>query len=101
MPSTAMALSATTMTESSAITPPEMSNVDGRGATAIYDGSTRGIRVLKHRSRRAYGQLYVSLLLLTRRFDGMPRMLPELIILGAQKAGTSSLFDYLSQHPQV
>ena len=29
------------------------------------------------------------------------RVLPDFLILGAQKAGTSSLHDYLSQHPQV
>jgi hypothetical protein len=29
------------------------------------------------------------------------RVLPDLIIIGAQKAGTTSLFYYLSQHPQL
>ncbi len=29
------------------------------------------------------------------------RVLPDFLILGAQKAGTSSLHDYLSQHPNV
>jgi hypothetical protein len=29
------------------------------------------------------------------------RTLPDFIIIGAQKAGTSSLFYYLSQHPQI
>lgn len=29
------------------------------------------------------------------------RALPDLIIIGAMKSGTSSLFDYLSQHPQL
>ncbi|MBK9174800.1 MAG: hypothetical protein IPM46_00380 [Flavobacteriales bacterium] len=31
----------------------------------------------------------------------MPRMSPKLIIIGAQKAGTTTLFDLLSQHPKV
>lgn len=31
----------------------------------------------------------------------MPRMRPALIIIGAQKAGTTTLFDLLSQHPKV
>jgi hypothetical protein len=29
------------------------------------------------------------------------RVLPSFIIIGAQKSGTTSLFDYLSQHPQI
>ena len=28
-------------------------------------------------------------------------MRPSLVIVGAQKAGTTTLFDLLSQHPQV
>lgn len=31
----------------------------------------------------------------------MPRMRPSLIIIGAQKAGTTTLFDLLSQHPRI
>ena len=31
----------------------------------------------------------------------MPRMLPRLVIIGAQKAGTTTLHDVLAQHPQV
>ena len=31
----------------------------------------------------------------------MPRMRPSLIIIGAQKAGTTTLFDLLAQHPQA
>jgi hypothetical protein len=30
-----------------------------------------------------------------------PRVLPDFIIIGAQKSGTSSLYRYLAQHPQV
>src|SRR5262249_13344047 len=46
-------------------------------------------------------QLRRELILLPRRFDTGMRMLPGLVILGAQKAGTTSLFNYLSAHPQV
>ncbi|HQR25192.1 MAG TPA: hypothetical protein PK163_10430, partial [Steroidobacteraceae bacterium] len=30
-----------------------------------------------------------------------PRALPDAVILGAQKSGTSSLHNYLTQHPGV
>ncbi|HEV2861904.1 MAG TPA: sulfotransferase domain-containing protein [Pyrinomonadaceae bacterium] len=36
-----------------------------------------------------------------RRATWRGRPLPDLVIVGAQKAGTSSLFAYLSQHPQL
>jgi hypothetical protein len=36
-----------------------------------------------------------------RRLTGRLRRLPDLIIIGAQKAGTTSLFHYLQQHPQL
>lgn len=43
-----------------------------------------------------------ALLTLTRPLQPlMPRMTPKLIIIGAQKAGTTTLFDLLSQHPNV
>lgn len=31
----------------------------------------------------------------------MPRMLPRLVIIGAQKAGTTTLYDLLAQHPRI
>ena len=31
----------------------------------------------------------------------MPRMLPSLVIIGAQKAGTTTLYDLLAQHPRI
>lgn len=31
----------------------------------------------------------------------MPRMLPRLVIIGAQKAGTTTLYDLLSHHPRI
>lgn len=36
-----------------------------------------------------------------RRLTSPLRSLPDFIIIGAQKGGTSSLFHYLSQHPQI
>ena len=36
-----------------------------------------------------------------RRLTANKRSLPNFIIIGAQKSGTSSLFWYLSQHPQI
>jgi hypothetical protein len=38
---------------------------------------------------------------LTRRITSPFRALPDFLIVGAQKSGTSSLFAYLSQHPQI
>lgn len=37
----------------------------------------------------------------SRRISAGRRALPDFIIIGAQKAGTTSLFTYLSAHPQV
>jgi hypothetical protein len=36
-----------------------------------------------------------------RKSTAFLRVLPNYLIIGAQKAGTSSLFNYLSMHPQV
>lgn len=36
-----------------------------------------------------------------RRYLGLSRVLPDFLIVGAQKAGTTSLYHYLKQHPQV
>jgi hypothetical protein len=36
-----------------------------------------------------------------RRLTSSQRVLPDFIIIGAAKAGTTSLFQYLSQHPNV
>ena len=36
-----------------------------------------------------------------RRATARWRTLPEVIIIGAQKSGTTSLFSYLTQHPQI
>jgi hypothetical protein len=42
-----------------------------------------------------------GLALAYRRVTSRDRTLPDFIIVGAQKAGTSSLFHYLRQHPQL
>lgn len=36
-----------------------------------------------------------------RRYTGRYRMLPNLLIIGAQRCGTSSLYKYLGRHPEV
>ena len=36
-----------------------------------------------------------------RRLRPTPRAMPNFILIGAQKSGTSSMFSYLRQHPQI
>jgi hypothetical protein len=36
-----------------------------------------------------------------RRLQARRRVLPDFLIIGAQKGGTTSLYDYLGQHPQI
>ena len=36
-----------------------------------------------------------------RRVLGVPRAMPHFMLIGAQKSGTSSMFAYLKQHPQI
>ena len=36
-----------------------------------------------------------------RRFTAPLRMLPDFLIIGAQRAGTTSLFSYLARHPCI
>jgi hypothetical protein len=38
---------------------------------------------------------------LVRQWQGKRRALPDFLIIGAQKSGTSSLYRYLAQHPQI
>jgi len=48
------------------------------------------------------GGLGATLLNLSRPLQPlMPRMLPRLVIIGAQKAGTTTLYDLLAQHPRI
>jgi len=36
-----------------------------------------------------------------RRVAGQPRVLPELLVIGTQRGGTTSLYEYLAHHPDV
>ncbi len=40
-------------------------------------------------------------LMLPRRLTSAQRVLPDFLLIGAQKAGTTSLYNYLVQHPRV
>jgi hypothetical protein len=44
---------------------------------------------------------YNAMRTLTRRHPGRGRMLPDFVIIGAAKAGTTSLYGWLSEHPFV
>jgi hypothetical protein len=46
-------------------------------------------------------RIRTNLLLLPRRFSADRRVLPDFLIIGAQKCGTSSLHARLAEHPQV
>jgi len=61
-------------------------------------------RLRKHLPRPAYNHLqlnYERLRKLARRNPGRGRVLPEFVIIGAAKAGTTSLYGWLSEHPFV
>lgn len=51
-----------------------------------------------HVLRKEISHTYTKLI---RRITAGYRALPDFIIIGAQKAGTTSLYSYLAQHPQV
>src|SRR5690606_33886153 len=46
-------------------------------------------------------QIIKSIISYYRILTWKKRALPDFIIVGAQKAGTTSLFHYLSEHPQI
>lgn len=50
--------------------------------------------------RRGY-RGYARLLLRAREMDAAQRMLPSFLLIGAQKAGTTSLYNYLVRQPDV
>jgi len=54
----------------------------------------QGLALLKWKVR-------LTLQYITKRINSSKRKLPDFIIIGAMKGGTSSLFHYLSQHPDV
>ena len=56
------------------------------------------------RALRRYSPSQLARLALQRslgRLTGSLRTLPDFIIIGAQRCGTTSLYNYLAQHPQV
>jgi len=53
------------------------------------------------RTLRWFGLLEAGRSVELRWRMGQPRALPDAVILGAQKSGTSSLHDYLTRHPGV
>jgi hypothetical protein len=54
-------------------------------------------RLIKARARKVSCALRRA----CRLLSGKPRSLPDFIIIGAQKSGTTSLYSFLTQHPQV
>ena len=51
--------------------------------------------------RRQAGRAWSGIRLASHRVDPRPRALPDFVVIGAQKAGTSSLYGQLSAHPSV
>jgi hypothetical protein len=49
------------------------------------------------RTRRRIARQRVAI----RQFDGRQRELPNVLLIGGQRCGTSSLYKYLGQHPEV
>jgi len=62
-------------------------------------------RMIPIRTRKKIQRLIIkfktNFILPFRMLNWEKRSLPEFIIIGAQKSGTSSLYAYLSQHPQI
>lgn len=53
------------------------------------------------RMRRQADRAWSGARLVAHRVDPRPRALPDFVVIGAQKAGTSSLYGQLSAHPSV
>ncbi len=51
--------------------------------------------------RRLLSQSKTALLRQVRKWTTAQRLLPSFIIIGAQKSGTSTLYHYLQQHPEI
>jgi len=60
----------------------------------VADDDGRSTRIRLRRSWQA-GRVQA------RRAGGRPRVLPALLIIGTQRGGTTSLYEYLSRHPDV
>ena len=54
-------------------------------------------RTLRGLARRTLREIQLQ----SRRFNISSRRLPDFLIIGAQKSGTTSLYYYLAQHPHV
>jgi hypothetical protein len=65
--------------------------------SVIRWGKARARRVLSMRTRTKIAWSRVEL----RRHTGRFRILPNLLIIGAQRCGTSSLYKYLGRHPEI
>ena len=60
---------------------------------------TTYLRSIKHAT--SYSAIKKQLFYQSRAGSASSRMLPSFIIIGAQKAGTTSLFKYLKNHPEI
>lgn len=69
-------------------------------ATAVVDGSDLLTRRKRLRQPGWRGRV-ARTRWRWRRLTGRWRVLPDFLVLGAHKAGTSSLFDWLARHPDV
>lgn len=56
---------------------------------------------ISKRVPRSYRQAVYRAILAYKRWTGQARYLPDYLLIGAQKAGTTSLYAYLVQHPQI
>ncbi|WP_224483073.1 sulfotransferase domain-containing protein [Robertkochia aurantiaca] len=56
---------------------------------------------LVYRLKKGIRQQVFKATMLPRYWSASLRVLPDFMVIGAQKAGTTSLFNYLEQHPDV
>jgi len=71
-----------------------------RAVTMSYMHLVTRFPTIKKAERKVV-QSYIDLLTKKREKRGQERALPDFIIVGGMKCGTSSLFKYLNQHPQL
>jgi hypothetical protein len=70
---------------------------DDDAGLALARRPLRAERVLRKQLRDRRADAWNAV----RRLTGGPRALPDFLIIGAQRAGTTSLFRYLASHPSV
>ena len=73
---------------------------------SLYDNPPKFISnwVKKHPNYWMYpkdGSSKISLWDITRSFTGIFRTFPDFIVIGVQKGGTTSLYNYLIEHPDI